>query len=67
MWCPAWINKWKSRHTFKLEMTLVVLVKASLLMLIWYVFFSHPLQDHLNDQKMGEHFIYSDQHQSAQK
>jgi hypothetical protein len=59
---PAWINNWKKRHTFKLEISLVLLVKALLLMGIWYFFFSDPLGDHLNDRLMTDHFMPSEQH-----
>jgi hypothetical protein len=58
----SWINRWKQRHTFKLEMALVVSLKALLLCGIWYFFFSTPLQDHLDDQKMTAHFMGSEQH-----
>ena len=60
---PAWMTKWKKRHTFKLEITGVLILKAVLLVIIWYLFFSDPLQDHLNDRLMGEHFVGSVQHQ----
>jgi hypothetical protein len=56
---PAWIDKWKQRHTFKIEITLALLFKVLLLTLLWYCFFSTPLGDTLTDQKMGEHIIGS--------
>ncbi len=58
----AWISKWKARHTFKIEITLVLLLKASLLYGIWYFCFSNPLQDQLNDRSMTAHFLSSEQH-----
>lgn len=55
----SWINLWKKRHTFKLEISVVLLIKALFLILLWNLCFSHPLGDHLNDQKMADHIVIS--------
>ncbi len=62
MQSPAWVNTWKKRHTFKFEISLVLIAKALLLYGIWVFFFSHPLQDHLDDRLMTAHFMSSEQH-----
>lgn len=58
MQSSTWIAKWKKRHTFKLELTLIILLKAAFLTLLWHYCFSNPLGDHLNDSSMGSHVIY---------
>jgi hypothetical protein len=50
---------WKKRDNFKIEIALVLLAKAFLLYLIWFFFFSHGLQDHLNDRLMLQHLVGS--------
>lgn len=36
----------------RLELFVLVAVKAALFYVIWLVFFSHPVAENLNDQKM---------------
>lgn len=56
------MTKWRARHTFKMEISLVLIFKVLFLTLLWYAFFSDPIGDHLNDQKMGKHFISAGSH-----
>ncbi len=48
---------WKKREHFKIEISLVILVKALFLYGLWFFFFSHGLQDHLNDALMTKHLV----------
>ena len=48
---------WKKREHFKIEISLVILVKALFLYALWFFFFSHGLQDHLNDALMAKHLV----------
>lgn len=50
------------RPLYRREIALVILVKVLALTAIWYFFFKNPLQDHLNDQVMGSHFVSSPAH-----
>lgn len=52
-----WINCWKKRDSFKFEISVVLLIKAMFLMLLWHLCFSHPLGDQLNDQQMAAHIV----------
>ncbi len=45
------------RPLYRREIAVVILVKVLVLTAIWYFFFKDPLQDHLNDQVMGSHFV----------
>ena len=52
----AWLNKIKKRHHLKLEITCIVIFKAILITILWYIFFSKPLDQHLNNAQMQNHF-----------
>lgn len=60
-----WINRWKQRETFKLEISATLLLKAIFLMFLWKLCFSNPLGDHLTDQQMVAHIITSSSAKSA--
>lgn len=55
----TWINRWKQRDNYKLELAAVITLKLSFLFLLWHLCFSDPLGDHLNDQKMASHIVES--------
>jgi hypothetical protein len=50
-------KKWRKREHFQVEIALVLLAKAFFLYLIWFFFFSHGMQDHLNDHVMVQHLM----------
>ena len=41
----------------RLELVLLVAIKAALFYVIWLVFFSHPVTENLNDQKMVDRLM----------
>lgn len=45
----------RSPHRLKIEITVIVILKIALITLIWYFFFSHPLNGRLDDRMMEQH------------
>lgn len=39
------------------EIGLILLIKIVLVFIIWRVFFSDPVQSHLTDQKVTDHYL----------
>ena len=42
---------------FALELIVVILIKATLIVLIWKCFFSHPIEQGLTQQTYQDHFF----------
>ena len=51
------LNKAFSSMRFGLELFMVVAIKAAFIMVIWKLFFTHPIEDNLTVNSYQEHFF----------
>lgn len=42
---------------FRKEVGIALIAKLTALFIVWLLFFSHPLTDHLNDAKVVQHYF----------
>jgi hypothetical protein len=51
------LNIKRSNSRFRIELTVVIAIKAILLWLIWHFFFAHPVEQSLTAQQYQQHFF----------
>lgn len=47
-----------TRLNLRTELILILLIKVLLIVILWYVFFSDPVQSHLTNQKVADHYLH---------
>lgn len=43
--------------TLRKELFWIIILKLFALIGLWYLFFSHPIKDHLNTAALAQHFL----------
>lgn len=46
-----------TNFSLRTELCLILLIKVLLIVILWYVFFSDPVQSHLTSQTVATHFL----------